>query len=130
MAVTVEQVAHPTTEARAFQPAVAFFLARLDGVAVGCGGIAFEEGFAEVKRMFVRPTARGQGIAQAVLSRLEAEAKGRGYTRLMLETGDAQHAAIAIYERAGFRRCEPFGSYVSLPAASILRSVFYGKAIG
>ena len=37
---------------------VRFFVARVDGVAVGCGGVGFYDGFAEVKRMYTRPTAR------------------------------------------------------------------------
>ena len=47
-----------------FQPGVCFFLARLDGLAVGCAGIAFCDGYAELKRMYCRPSARGRGIAQ------------------------------------------------------------------
>ena len=86
-----------------FQPAVLFFIARLDGQPVGCGGVAFEAGFAEVKRMYVRPAARGRSVARTILARLEEEALARGVTRLVLETGDAQQAAIRFYEHAGFR---------------------------
>src|SRR5215475_13847294 len=58
-----------------FQPHVRFFLARLRGTAVGCGGVALFADFAEVKRMYVRDAARGQGVAQALLARLEAVAR-------------------------------------------------------
>jgi putative acetyltransferase len=44
---------------RIFQPHILFFIARLDGEAVGCGGVALEDGYAEVKRMYVHPKARG-----------------------------------------------------------------------
>ena len=64
-----------------------------------------EEDFAEVKRMYVRPTARGRGVAQAILAKLEEEARARGKSRLMLETGDVRHDAMRLYERAGFARC-------------------------
>ncbi len=114
---------------RVFASGLLFFIAKLDGQAVGCGGIAFDEGYAELKRMYVRPTARGRGVAQAVLERLEAEAKAKGYKRLTLETGDVQHAAIKVYERAGFMVCEPFGEYLALPPHTIERSVFMEKAI-
>ena len=49
-----------------FQPHVRFFIARLHGVAVGCGGVALFPDFAEVKRMYVRDSARGQGTADAI----------------------------------------------------------------
>src|SRR6478609_2369851 len=55
-----------------FQPHVRFFVARLKGVAVGCGGVALFPDYAEVKRMYVRGSARGQGVADAILARLEA----------------------------------------------------------
>src|SRR5688572_28634499 len=66
---------HGLSIARVFRPGVLFFLARLDGEPVGCGGIALEDGFAEVKRMYVRPHARGRNVAAAILARLEQEAR-------------------------------------------------------
>src|SRR4051794_1664536 len=71
---------------RIFQPTVMFFIARLDGQPVGCGGVAFDDGFAEVKRMYVRPGTRGRNVGQAILTRLEQEARARGVARLTLET--------------------------------------------
>lgn len=112
---------------RIFQPNIAFFIAYLDGKPVGCGGVAFDDGYAEVKRMFVRPAARGKGAAQAILARVEQEARARGYTRLALETGDAQHAALRVYERAGFARCAAFGDYEKLRPHTIERSIFLHK---
>jgi putative acetyltransferase len=120
---------HALSLERVFQPGVMFFVARLAGKPAGCGGIAFEDGFAEVKRMYVRRPARGRNVAQAVLARLEHEARERGYKRLTLETGDAQQAAIRFYERAGFTRCAPFGAYAAMPAPAIERSVFFEKRI-
>jgi putative acetyltransferase len=108
---------------------VRFFVARVDGVAVGCGGVAFDDGFAEVKRMFTRPTARRQGVATAMLRHLEGEAKGAGYSLLRLETGMYQDEAIGFYVRAGFERCEAFGGYLALSAQAIETSVFYEKTI-
>lgn len=116
---------------RVFQPAVAFFVARLDGEPVGCGGIAFtEDGLAELKRMYVRPQARGRGVAQAILARLEEEARSRGVTRVVLETGDAQRAAIRVYERAGFTRRGAFGPYAAMPPSAVGRCVFFEKHVG
>ena len=121
---------HGLSVARVFQPGVAFFIARLDGEPVGCGGVAFGDGLAEVKRMYVRPRARGRNVAGAILARLEQEARDRGVRRLVLETGDVQHAALRFYERAGFTRCAAFGAYATMPPQAVERSVFFEKHIG
>src|SRR5215467_5931338 len=113
-----------------FQPHIRFFVARVDGVAVGCGGLALFDDFAEVKRMYVREGARGRGVADAVLARLEDEARATGLDVLRLETGDRQFAALRFYERAGFHRCAAFGDYATMPPASIATSVFFEKRLG
>jgi len=112
-----------------FQPHIRFFVARAAGNPVGCGGVALFSGFAEVKRMYVRPEARGHGVSDAVLARIEAEARAAGLTMLRLETGDRQLAAMRFYERAGFRRCGAFGAYAAMPPSAITTSVFYEKPI-
>jgi putative acetyltransferase len=112
-----------------FEDNVRFFAARLDDVAVGCGGVAFYDGFAEVKRMYTRPTARRKGVAAALLQRLEGEARRAGHSVLRLETGMYQAEAIGFYERAGFERCEAFGDYLELSPRAIETSVFYEKSI-
>lgn len=112
-----------------FQPGVRFFVARLDGEAAGCGGVALLDGYAEVKRMYARESARGKGVADALLARIEAEARSAGLTCLRLETGRYQDAAIRFYERAGFRECAPFGPYAEMPARAIELSLFYEKLV-
>lgn len=120
---------HALSVDQLFEDNVRFFAARLDGVPVGCGGVAFYEGFAEVKRMFTRPTARRKGVAAALLQRLEAEARAEGHSVLRLETGMYQDEAIGFYERAGFERCAAFGDYLDLSPQGIETSVFYEKPI-
>lgn len=120
---------HGLTLAAIFEPHVRFFVARQGGAAVGCGGVALFDGFAEVKRMYVRPVGRGQGASQALLARIEQEARAAGLPWLRLETGDAQLAAMRFYERAGFTRCEAFGAYAAMPARAIATSVFFEKII-
>ncbi|GAC1412797.1 MAG: GNAT family N-acetyltransferase [Candidatus Velthaea sp.] len=110
-----------------FQPHVRFFLARLDGLAVGCGGVALFATFGEVKRMSVRDRARGRGIARALLSRIESETKNTGLHVLRLETGARQRSALQLYERAGFRACDAFADYASMPPHAIATSVFLEK---
>jgi putative acetyltransferase len=113
-----------------FQPHVRFFVARLHRVAAGCGGVALFSDFAEVKRMYVRESARGQGTADAILARIEAEVRAAGLSVLRLETGVRQVAAMRFYARAGFRECPAFGAYVSMPPQSIATSVFFEKRLG
>jgi len=66
-----------------FEPGVRFFVARSNGAAVGCGGVALFAGFAEVKRMYVREAARGRGVAQALLARIEREALDTGLVSIL-----------------------------------------------
>ena len=120
---------HSVPFERLFDGQVRFFAARVDGVAVGCGGVAFFDGFAEVKRMFTRPAVRRRGVAAAVLRQLEAEAKTAGYSVLRLETGRYQDEALAFYEREGFERCDAFGDYVGMTPREVETSVFYEKSI-
>jgi putative acetyltransferase len=84
-----------------FEPNVCFFVARMDGLAVGCGGVALFDDYAEVKRMYTRPAARGRGVAKALLRRIEDEARGADKSVLRLETGTYQQEAISLYESAG-----------------------------
>jgi GNAT superfamily N-acetyltransferase len=104
---------------------VAFFVMRLDGAAVGCGGIKlFGQEYGEVKRMYVRPAFRGLGLAKQMLDHLAAHAHARRIPLLRLETGIHQHAAIALYEHWGFQPIPPFGAYNADPL-----SRFYEKRV-
>lgn len=106
------------------QPNVLFAVARnADGAAVACGAMVVTPSYGEVKRMFVHPSARGQGVAQRLLGMLEAEALQRGCRQFMLETGPSQPEAIGLYERLGYRVRGPYGDYRDDPL-----SVFMEKA--
>jgi putative acetyltransferase len=121
---------HGLTLNSLFEPHVRFFIARLDDVAMGCGGVAFFDGFAEVKRMYVRKSARGEGIAQALLAHIESETLAAGTTLLRLETGVRQPAAIRLYERVGFRSCSAFPPYTTMAPPAIKNSMFFEKHLG
>jgi putative acetyltransferase len=112
-----------------FGPDMRFFLARLDGLACGCGGVALCGDYAEVKRMFISAKARGRGVAKALLARIEDEARAALLPLLYVETGIHQHEAIGLYEKAGFRRCDPFGPYAAMAADRIETSLFFAKAL-
>ncbi|RIV36039.1 GNAT family N-acetyltransferase [Micromonospora radicis] len=103
-----EPGAPPTAES------VTVFLVARDpaGTAVGCGGLRhLTPGTAEIKRMYVTPTARGTGVATAILRALEEAARDTGVRTLLLETGTAQPDAMRFYEREGYRRIANFGPY-------------------
>jgi GNAT superfamily N-acetyltransferase len=93
----------------------AFYVAWLDGQAVGCGAIRPHERAAELKRIFVRRPFRGRGLSRAILAHLEAEAMRAGYRRAVLETGPLQQEAIGLYQATGWTRTDRFGEYLSDP---------------
>lgn len=97
----------------------------ISGIAIGCGALVLGSDNAELKRMFVRPSHRGQGAAASVLAKLEAEAIKRGYRLIQLETGPFQQEALAFYKKCGFHICGPFGDYPEHPL-----SVFMQKKLG
>ena len=104
------------------RPNVLFAVARdAAGRAVGCGAIVLGDGYGELKRMFVAPAQRGNGIARAMLDFLEDAARARGVNRFALETGNLQHEAIRLYARAGYAACEPFGDYQPDPHSVFMR---------
>ena len=91
-----------------------FLLAVLDGEAIGCGGLCrFDETTAEIRRMYVMPHARGQGVSRAILAALLDAGRELGFTRARLETGFAQRAAIGLYESSGFGRIPCWGPYAA-----------------
>jgi len=105
---------------------VLFAVARDEnGAAVGCGAIVMEPGYGELKRMYVRPENRGQGVAAKVLAFLEGEAMAKGCAMFRLETGVSQPEALSFYARSGYARRERFGRYPEDPL-----SVFMQKDAG
>ncbi|MFF1833757.1 GNAT family N-acetyltransferase [Streptomyces sp. NPDC058231] len=71
----------------------------------------YSDGDAELKRMFVTRQARGKGLARRILAALETDAREAGRTRMVLETGDQQPEAIALYLSSGYTPCDKFGYY-------------------
>lgn len=71
----------------------------------------YSDGDAELKRMYVIPEARGLGLARRILAALEADARAAGRIRMVLETGDMQPEAIALYTSSGYEPCPKFGHY-------------------
>lgn len=93
-------------------PQARFFVARLNGAVVGCGGFVragVDE--AELKSMFVDPAARGQKLGRRLLETIEAQALAEGARLMRLETGIRQPEAIGLYRSAGYAEIGPFGAY-------------------
>ncbi|HET6560823.1 MAG TPA: GNAT family N-acetyltransferase [Marmoricola sp.] len=113
-------------------PAGAFFLGTLGSAPVAMGGWRLRPDVAalgrsvaaEIKRMYVVPTARGRGWARAVLAALESSAGSFGADVMVLETGLKQPEAIALYESSGYVPVEGFGYYKDSP---IVR--YFGKPL-
>ena len=104
----------------------AFIVAYLDGVAVGCGAVRrLDETTAELKRMYVDPSARGRGIGRELVEALEHEARMLGITNVVLETGTRLAPAIKLYEGMGYARVPLFGEYLLSPNTSLC----FGKSL-
>ena len=66
---------------------------------------------AEIKRLFVRPQARGAGVAKALVAEVLQIARGHGYREVKLDTLAEMAPAIALYKSFGFRPIPPYGSH-------------------
>ena len=107
------------------QPQVTFLVSRVDGKAQGCGAVVDSgEGWAEVKRLFVSPAARGLKLGRRLLDEFEAVAVRRGARALRLEMGGLQPEALGLYRGAGFVEIGPFGAYGADPL-----SIFMEKTL-
>ncbi|MDQ6437848.1 GNAT family N-acetyltransferase [Mesorhizobium sp. LHD-90] len=116
--LTVEQMA---------EPAVTLFVARDEGKPVGMGALKDHGGgVGEVKRMFTLPEVRGRRVGSQLLRMIEALAREKGISRLVLETGEAPgfEPAYRVYERGGFTTC---GVVLDYPDSG--HSRFYEKKL-
>lgn len=101
-----------------------FFGARIGADIQGTGALAVKSGYGEIKSMFVAESARGKGIADAIMRQLEDTAIELKLPALKLETGNVLHAAHKLYKRHGFTECGPFGDYTDSHS-----SVFMEKSL-
>jgi putative acetyltransferase len=93
------------------QPDIAFFVAREDGELLGFGAVADRGDYAEIKRMYLAPAARGRKLGRRILEALETHAAQNGRSCCRLETGIHQPEAIGLYRSAGYQAIGPFGEY-------------------
>lgn len=89
-----------------------YVVATSDGEPVALGGLRdapeIGPGSGELKRMWVHPEWRGAGLGSRMLRHLEAMATARGHRRVLLDTNGTLTEAIAMYERAGYRRIDRY----------------------
>lgn len=86
-----------------------FVIARLEDLAVGCVGIkGGDDGFAEVKRMWIAPAARGLGLARTMMLHAEDAARALGIETLRLDTNSALFEAVSLYQSMGWVEIDPF----------------------
>jgi len=93
-------------------------------VPVGHAALRRLDGELEIKRMYVRPSCRGTGIAGELLAEMEAVAREDGAVRVILHTGTRQEAAVAFYRRHGFTEIPVYPPYVGLPQSLCFEKVF------
>lgn len=90
-------------------PGGLFLVGYRDGTAVCGGGVKrLPDGACEIKRMYVAPDVRGQGLARELLFALEDAARGLGYDTCRLDTGPKQAHAQRLYELEGYRAVANF----------------------
>jgi ribosomal protein S18 acetylase RimI-like enzyme len=105
-AISISADAHELTP-----PNGALLVARLRGEPIGCGAVKFHgDQPAELKRMWIAPTARGLGLGRRLLGELEAEAARSGAAVARLETNRNLAEAIGLYRSAGYVEVPPFNA--------------------
>jgi putative acetyltransferase len=112
------EIRYPELPSQPFDPTTlngprsAFFIARMEGMPVGCGGLRpYMHPICEFKRMFVAPAARRRGISRILLAALEEKSKALQYGTIYLETGIRQPEAIALYLSCGYTEIAGYGDF-------------------
>jgi GNAT superfamily N-acetyltransferase len=102
-------------------PRGVFLVAEVCGVPAGCGAWRVHRpGTVEIKRVYVEPEFRRQGLAQVLVGALERSAAEAGHRSVVLNTGNRQPEALALYARLGYRDVPGFGIYADAPDARFL----------
>jgi putative acetyltransferase len=99
-------------------------IAYMDGTPAGCGCFkTFDNETAEIKRMFVKPEARGNSISKMVLNALESWAHELQIKYMVLETGSKQIEALILYPKSGYMPVPKYGPYIDLPDSICFKKV-------
>ncbi len=99
-------------------------IAYTDGQAVGCGCFKqFSDSAVEIKRMYVKPEYRRKGISSAILNELETWALESDYSEAVLETGDRQDEAIALYKKQGYEIIPNYPPYEKIATSICMKKI-------
>lgn len=92
---------------------------------IGCASFKhYDEGIAEVKRVFIKKEYRGKGVSKHIMRLLEQRAVDKGYSKLILESGTSLVEAMGLYYKIGYMIIENYGQYRDMGD-----SVCMGKAL-
>ncbi len=106
-------------------PAGLFLVVEVDGVPAGCGAWrVLPSGDVEIKRVYVEPAFRRRGLARRIMAALESSAARAGHRSVVLNSGQQQPEALAMYAQLGYRAVPGYGVYACAPDA-----VFLGKEL-
>jgi carbonic anhydrase len=110
-------------------PESIFYILEQHGQPIGMGGIRrVRDGICEMKRLYVRDAAKGQGLGRALVQRLMQDARAFGYRTMFLDTAPTLETAIGLYERLGFARIPAYPE-VEVPAIMHPNWVFMAREI-
>ncbi len=108
-------------------PESCFYILEQDGQAIGMGGVRrVRDGVCEMKRVYVRDAAKGQGLGRQLVERLIADGRALGYQTMYLDTSPTLETAIGLYERLGFARISAYPE-VEVPEIMFPHWVFMAK---
>lgn len=90
-------------------PAGSLLLARYNRLFVGCVALRkLDDLTCEMKRLYIKPEARGKGLGKALCKRVIKRGRELGYKRMRLDTLPSMTAAQVLYKKLGFREVEPY----------------------
>ena len=93
-----------------------------DDIPVGSASFKkYDDGCAEVKRVFIKQEYRGKGISNTLMELLENAARKQGYHYLILESGEPLVAAMALYRKIGYKVIPNYGQYKDMPDSICMR---------
>jgi putative acetyltransferase len=97
-------------------------IAYRDDIPAGCGCFKqYAADTVEIKRMYVKPDERKQGIASSILSELEIWAKEKGFLYAILETANKQPESVALYKKTGYTIIPNYGQYMGMEASICMK---------
>ena len=89
---------------------------------IGCASYKkYDLKIAEIKRVFIKPEYRGQGISKIMLRKLEENAKSNGFMEFILETGELLAASMKLYKSIGYKITPNYGPYIGMKDSICMR---------